>query len=313
MIRSLIKQPTTLGFLALLLWATASSTASFLSTLPPFEVLMFVFLINSCTTLTKISVKNEWKTLNISWKTWIIVVLGVGLQQIFYIFAFHLSPPAETDVIIYLWHLMALGFSSLVFKDKFKISYGLASLLGLSAILLLSYESLSLTSIAPGHLFALLCAVSWSLYTVLSRRLSHVGTNVLGVSCLVGFITTFFLHMTCEEFTCPNLTEALLLLYYSFGISFGAYILWTKAIQKGNASYLTLSAYMKPVVSLFLLCSFGFAVLNLNLILAALLVLSGGLISHPGFTTTMERLFDPIRQAFLPIIGRYNKESLVKA
>lgn len=305
MFRSLKITPTSLGFLALFLWSTASTSASFLTTLPPFQVLMIVFLTISVVALAKIWITKEWKTLKVNWKAWLVVILGVGVQQVFYILAFKYADPAEIDVIIYLWPMMAIGFASIILKERTKVRHGVASLLGLSALLLLTFDKLSFSHFEPGHIIALLCAVAWSLYSVLMQKMPNVGMNVIGTSCVVGSLVAGMIHFSYEEFIFPTVSQGFILLYYSLCISFGAYILWTVGIQKGKASYLTLSAYMKPVVSLLLLCSFGLATLNLKLMLAVLLVMSAGLISHSAIAAYCEDFFRNLANETVSVLVRH--------
>lgn len=302
MIRLLSEKPTLLGFIALFLWSTGSTTASFLSALPPFEVISIVFLAIFLITLTKIAVNQEWNTLKISWKSWLVAIFGIGVQQIFYILSYSFAPPAEADVIIFLWPLMALGLSCVLLGQSFKLRYAIASTLGILAISLLSFNKVSLANVSPGHVFALLCAMSWSLYTVLTRKTPDIGINVIGLSTFAGLVFTLSCHLSYETFVLPSLFQTVGLIYYCLGVSFGAYVLWTIAMQDGKANYLTLSAYMKPVLSILFLCTFGFAALSADLIVAVLMVVAGGVVSHPMIGTKIEAFifsqFSNIKMAF---------------
>lgn len=288
MIRLLSEKPTILGFIALFLWSTGSTTASFLSALPPFEVISLSFLAIFLITLLKVAVNREWDTLRISWKSWMLAIFGIGIQQIFYILSYSFAPPAEADVIIFLWPLMALGLSCLLLGQSFKFRYGLASTLGVLAIILLSFNKVSIANIAPGHIFALLCALSWSLYTVLSRKVPEIGINVIGISTFAGFMFTSTCHASFETFVMPSIPQFAGLAYYCLGVSFGAYVLWTVALQNGKANYLTLSAYMKPVFSILFLCTFGYATLSSELVVGVFLVIAGGLVAHPAIGRYVE-------------------------
>ena len=296
--------PTAYGFLALALWATASTAICFLKNIPPFQLAMMVFLINAVLTFLKISFKREWTTLNIPLSTWILVIAGIGLQQVFYIVAYHLAPPTEIDTLIYLWPLIAICVSCLILKDKFKITYAIASLLGLTAVLVLSYGKVSLSTFNIGHICALCCALTWGLYTVLMRNRKNVGINIIGLSYLPGAILAFFLHTSFEQFVFPTLNQLLILIYYSTVISLGGYVLWTKGVQRGHANCLALSAYMKPVASILLLCSFGFATLNIQIALAVCLVATAGLVCNDFVFSYLKHSFNSALQGSSLLLSR---------
>ncbi len=226
-------------------------------------------------------VTRDWESLRVSWQTWIVVLVGTCVQQVAYVLAYRFAPPVEIDILVYLWPAFAILLSLLLLGKKLSTKNGLSLMLGLLAVVFLSLNKLSQSSFHfnIGHIFALVCAFLWGLYTVLIRKVSPINMNIIGISYGVGAFFSLTLHLKYEAFILPNLSQVLILLYYGIFISFIAFCLWSKAIQKGKAVLLTLSSYFKPVVSLLLLCLFKLASFNLELGLACGMVLLSGLLN----------------------------------
>lgn len=289
MIRPLNISPTLSGFFALFLWSTAATTASSLQSLPRYELLTLCFVISSIFTLLKVSIRNEWKTLKAPLAAWALVIVGVVLQQFLYIFAFNLASPAEVDLLIYLWPSVAVILSTLMFRERIRPQHILAVILGITAVFLLSCNRVSFQCFSLGHLYAILCAVTWAFYTVASRNQPAINSNIIGISYGLGLIISLLLHVRYEVFILPTYFECGCLLYYSLALTLGAYSLWTMGIQYGHSRSLTLSAYMKPVFSLFLLCIFGLATITTELLLAAVCIMFAGIIASVDLVLNLKK------------------------
>lgn len=279
--RLLTNNPSLLGIMAILLWATGASAMSFMQNVPPFEFLTLTFGTIFGFTLIKLMITQDWQSVNLPLKNWLIIMLGIPMQQVFYVFAYQNAAPEEVDLLIYLWPLMTLGFMYMLFNKKLTIRHVIAALMGFTAIGILSLkEGSGGLSFAWGHLAAIFCALVWSLYTACSENGPKLSLNIFGMSCGIGFFIALIMHLVTEHTHIPTLTECTGLLYYLVFIAALPIIIWTQAIQKGNQVFLTTVCYFKPVISIILLISLGFATFSTQLLIACLLVIAAGLLSN---------------------------------
>lgn len=234
--------------------------------------------------------------------------MGAGLQQIFYLLAFSNAPAAEADIIIYLWPVLAVVCCSVIFREKILPRYWLAAAMGLTAVTAISAAKLqSGSALSVGHLCALLCAVSWAGYSVLAQRMKEVGTYIMGV--IYGLMALLFgLYAFAQgiDFVSMTSTEILVLLFHAGTITF-AFNFWTVGVQQGKAKQLTVSCYMKPVLSLLLLNFFGFAELTPVILGACMLVALSGLIAQGGVVELLSIVASQHRGLALELGHRYRK------
>lgn len=147
-----------------------------------------------------------------------------------------------------------------------------------------------------GYLFALMAALIWSTYTIISRYYENTPTEMVGMYCGVGALVTLVLHLHYETWVTPTAFEGLMvsLLGLSSGV---AYLLWTYGTQKGNLKLLGVLAYFTPVLSMGLLVLCGKEPMSVALVFACMLVVSGVVVGSIDWKK--------IRTAFLyPISSR---------
>lgn len=279
------KYPTLLGYLALIMWSTGATNACFLRDIPTFQVLGLVFLVSCIVSFVSLVKNKAWHQLKVPSKTYLLIFCGAGLQQLFYIFAFSKAPPVEADIIIYLWPVLAVLLCALFFKDKIRPRYWLAVVLGLASVVLPSISKLSEAnslSLNSGHLFAFLCAVCWASYSAFAQRMRGINLYTVGLVYAVMACLCFGYMLWAQiPFVWLTPSQTAVLIFYSFVVMF-ALQLWTKGMQFGKAKQLTVSSYLKPVISILLLYIFGLTELSLPLMVAVVLVALSGLIAQGG-------------------------------
>lgn len=254
---------------------------SFMKDVPPFEFLTLTFGAIFGVTLIRLMVTKKWETINLPLKNWVIMTLGIPLQQVFYVFAYQNAAPEEVDLLIYLWPLMTLGFMYILFNQKLTLRHCFAAIIGFTAISILSLkDGMGSFSFAWGHVAAIFCALVWSLYTAFSENGPPLTFNSFGMSCGIGFFIALALHLLYEHTHIPTAFECAGLCYYLIFIAILPIMMWTYAIQKGNQVFLTTVCYFKPVISIILLISLGFAFFSTQLLIACCLVISAGLLSN---------------------------------
>jgi drug/metabolite transporter (DMT)-like permease len=190
------------------------------------------------------------------------------------------APPAEANLINYLWPLLIVLFAGPILGLKLRASHLLGALLGAAGcVLLLAGGAHLAASAAPGYALALASAATWALYSVLSRRMSAVPTEAVAGFCAVSAALALVGHLLFEATVTPDGPTLLAVLATGAGPVGAAFFLWDIGMKRGDPRLLGTLAYATPVASTLLLCAGGFAPLTGTLLLAAALVAAGGLIA----------------------------------
>ena len=105
---------------------------------------------------------------------WLGGVGGLFGYHALYFAALQLAPPAEANLVNYLWPLLIVLLSAPLAGERLGWSHLLGAALGFAGVALLAFGRGASFSgdHALGYALALGCAFTWSLYSVLSRRLA---------------------------------------------------------------------------------------------------------------------------------------------
>jgi len=279
-----IKQGNLFGILAILLWSTLAALSVLTREIPPFQLVSMSFFIASFIGLfmlkkQKHSIK---KLLHIPFSSWIIGIIGLFGYHFFYFFAIKNAPVIEASLINYLWPLLIVLFSAFLPNEKLKWFHILGSLFGLlGAFLLVSkHGSFELKSeYLAGYIYALIAALIWSSYSVISRKLSHIPTYSVAGFCMATTILSLICHFIFEVTVIPDFTQILSIIMIGLGPVGGAFYVWDYGMKKGDIKLMGSLAYFAPLLSTFILIVFSLAVMNQTIAIACLLIILGSLIS----------------------------------
>ena len=273
--------PTVIGYCALLIWSLSAVATVHVRELPVLEVLTLTFMLAFITTCVRLTVAKEWSTINQPWYIWVIGVLGVCLQQFFYMRAFQNGPAAEVDVIIYLWPLLLLLFSGFLPKEKLRIRHIVSGLMCFFSLMLLNAgaEGVELhQENLVGYGYALVCALLWSGYTLSARYFKNVPSYVVGLYYGIGSIFAFIGHIVFESFVMPTPEQGIVLLFMGVLVCGCAYYFWDYGVKKGNMKFLAILSYFNPILSIGFLALILKIDLHPNIGVACLLIALGGLL-----------------------------------
>lgn len=275
------KYPNLSGYISLLLWSTCALATTQILRLPIFEILSIIFLSSFLLHSARLTLQKKWHLVRQPLSQWVLGISGVGVQQISYIFAFKLAPAAEVDLIVYLWPIFVTLLAMLKEKNSSRFRYLVGALIGFLGITLLNqgHDFLNLSGeVLKGFGFAFVCALSWSFYSVTSKRIPHVPSEVIGLYMGFSLLLTFPFHFMTEKFMMPSWWEASILTYMGVFTSGFAYYLWDYGMKKGNIFLLSVLSYMNPIVSISFLILAGVVAPTKTLAMSAFLVAVGGLI-----------------------------------
>lgn len=138
-----------------------------------------------------------------------------------------------------------------------------------------------------GYCLALLCAVTWSSYSVLSRKLGQTPTSSVAVFCLATAILSAVAHTTLEKTVWPDHIGVWLAI---IGLGIGpvglAFFVWDVGVKNGDIQLLGVASYAAPLLSTFVLVAAGITDLTWTLLTASVLITFGAIFATRASQST---------------------------
>lgn len=286
------KRGNLLGIAAILLWSTLALFTVLTGDIPPFQLVSISFFVASFIGLFMLRVqKHSFKVLfQIPFSAWLIGITGLFGYHFFYFFAVKNAPAVEANLLNYLWPLLIVLLSSFLPNERLRWFHIVGSLLGLiGAFLLVSKNgSLELDSqYTLGYIFAILAAITWSSYSVISKKLSHIPTYSVTGFCMATAILSLICHLFFEQTVVPTFTQLIASIILGLGPVGGAFYVWDYGIKNGEIKILGSLSYFIPLLSTFLLIIFSTANMTSTIAIACLLIVFGSLISSKEMILNM--------------------------
>jgi len=171
------------GMGAIALWGALATLSVLAGPIPPFQMVAMTFAIATAIGITRARWRGVgWKTL-VGWpaRVWLLGIGGLFGYHALYFAALQLAPPAEANLVNYLWPLLIVLLSAPLAGERLGWPHLLGALLGFAGVALLALgRGLDFSAAyLAGYLLALGCAVTWSLYSVLSRRFGETPTDAV--------------------------------------------------------------------------------------------------------------------------------------
>jgi drug/metabolite transporter (DMT)-like permease len=222
---------------------------------------------------------------------WGVGVFGLFGYHFFYFIALRNAPAVEASLIAYLWPLLIMLLSALLLGERlrwFHLAGGLAGFVGAS-LLVTRGQSLSFDpQYSLGYLAAGVCALTWSSYSVLSRRFGAVPTDSVGGFCGATAVLAFVCHLLFEQTVWPVGGQWLAILALGLGPVGAAFFTWDYGVKRGNIRVLGALSYGAPLLSTVLLVLFGLADPSWVLALACLFIVGGAVLAAGEFVKRRE-------------------------
>ncbi len=276
-------QATLIGFSAVALWALLALFAVGSAEIPPLQLNAICFAIGGAIGLVWVGASEGFGVLrSISWKVYAFGTAALFGYHLLYFWALRLAPPAEASLIAYLWPLLIVLFSGLLPGERLRPLHILGALIAFAgAALIVARGGVSASASAlPGYGLALLCALTWSGYSLISRRLGSVPTAAVAVYCLATAVLSAGAHLALEETIWPSTAlgwgSVLALGIGPVGLAFYT---WDIGVKRGDIQLLGTASYAAPLLSTLVLVSFGVAAASVILVLAAAMIAAGALLA----------------------------------
>jgi len=275
---------TAIGFVAVLLWALLALFTAASGRVPPFQLAAMAFTVGGGIGVASWLVRpSRMLALRQPKKVWLLGVAGLFGYHFFYFTALRNAPPVEAGLIAYLWPLLIVLFSALLPGERLRVHHVIGALLGLAgaALIVTGGGQVAFRSeYAFGYGMALVCALTWSSYSVLSRRFSGVPTDVVTGFCLATAVLAALCHVLLEQTVWPaGAGQWLAVLGLGFGPVGLAFYVWDYGVKHGDIQVLGASSYAAPLLSTLVLIATGFADLTWIVAVACLLITGGAVLA----------------------------------
>lgn len=284
---------TLIGLSAVLIWSTLALFGALAGPIPPLQLVAMAFTMVFALTLGVWLLRgdNPLTHMHQPAPVWALGIAGLFGYHLLYFVGIQNAPPAEANLINYLWPMLIVLFSALLPSGTgvgrlrwFHIAGAGLGLAGTALIVMgsglwdarLQFRS----EYAGGYLAAVGAALAWSSYSVLSRRFAHISTDAVGAFCGGTALLAWAAHLVLETSVWPSGPLAwCAVLGLGLGPVGGAFFVWDRGVKHGDLRVLGAAAYAAPLLSTGLLVAAGFADATWTLALACLLIIGGGLLA----------------------------------
>ena len=272
------------GLAAIGLWGSLAALSVLAGPIPPFQMVAMAFAVGAGIGIVRARHRGiGWAGL-VHWpvRVWLVGIGGLFGYHALYFGALQLAPPAEANLVNYLWPLLIVLLSAPFAAEGERGRLGWTHLtgaaLGFAGVALLAFgRGLAFSGDhALGYALALGCAVTWALYSVLSRRFGETPTDAIASFCAASAVLSLLCHLVFERTVWPaSMWSWLAVLALGLGPAGGAFYLWDHAVKRGDIRALGALSYATPILSTALLIACGMTDPTSTLLLAALLVTAG--------------------------------------
>ena len=275
---------TAIGFTAILMWSTLALLTTLTGRVPPLQLTAMAFSVAFSIGLFFWIGRGEnpKDLLRLPWPVWLLGVGGLFGYHLFYFMALRNAPAVQASLIAYLWPLLIVLFSSLLPGENLRWYHLIGALFGFAGAVVLvgGGEMLGFDrEYVPGYLAALVSALIWSTYSVLSRRWRTVPTSAVAGFCAVTAVLAWTSHFILEKTVWPAGWQWAAVVGLGIGPVGLAFYVWDWSVKHGDIKALGAISYLAPVISTILLIIAGRAVASWDLAVACGLIVGGAVLA----------------------------------
>lgn len=275
---------TAIGFIAVGLWSLLALFTVGSAPTPPLLLNAISFSIAGAVGLIWTASTGGFSQLRtVPWQVYVFGTVGLFGYHALYFSALRLAPAAEAGLIAYLWPLLIVLFSGLLPGETLRAGHLTGALLGFAgaAIIIAGTAGTGFErQFLPGYGLALMAALTWAGYSVISRRLGRVPTASVAIFCIATAVLSWGLHFAFEETVWPQgMLGWLATLALGLGPVGLAFYVWDIGVKRGDIQLLGISSYAAPLLSTLVLVLAGIANPSWVLAIAATLITGGALIA----------------------------------
>jgi drug/metabolite transporter (DMT)-like permease len=275
---------TLIGFSAILLWSFLAVFTAASGSVPPFQLTAMTFGIGGLAGVALWTVRpHAVKALRQPWQVWLLGVGGLFGYHFFYFTSLRNAPPVEAGLINYFWPLLIVLFSAMLPGERLRWHHVAGAFVALAgaALIVTGGAGFSFKSeYALGYGAALIGAVTWATYSVLSRRFAAVPSDAITGFCLVTAVLAAICHVLLERTVWPaDMWQWLAVFALGLGPVGLAFYVWDVGVKHGDIQVLGAASYAAPLLSTTLLIATGYAAYSHNVLIACVLITAGAVLA----------------------------------
>lgn len=254
---------TTAGHLSalitILIWGTTFiSTKVLLKDFMPIEILLYRFIIGYIALL--LIYPHRIKALNYKQELYLVAAgfCGVTLYFLLENISLTYTLASNVGVIISIAPFFTVIFAHLFLEyEKLRIRFFIGFTVAIIGILLIEFNGNFVLKLNPlGDILAILAAITWSIYSILMRRIGEFQYNTIGCTRKVFFYGLLFMapalfmfnfKLGLTRFT--SLSNLLNILYLGFGASALCFVTWNWAVKTLGVVKTSIYIYIVPVIT----------------------------------------------------------------
>ncbi len=267
------------------MWSLLALFTAASGSVPPFQLAAMCFAVGGAVGLAWIAAERRWRDLVQPWPVWMLGVAGLFGYHALYFTALRNAPPVEAGLIAYLWPLLIVVFSALLPGERLRWFHLAGAALGLvGTVLIVGRGGLAFEArYGLGYLAALGCALTWSTYSVVSRRFRNVPSAIVAGYCVATAVLAALAHRLFETTVWPaDIGEWLAVLGLGLMPVGAAFYVWDHGVKRGDIQLLGAASYVAPLLSTLILILAGFGVFTWSIAAAALLITGGAMLASKG-------------------------------
>lgn len=247
------------ALLTILIWGTTFiSTKVLLADFQPIEILFFRFVMGLLALLIvyphrmpKTTVRQELAFAGAG-------LCGVSLYYLLENIALTYTMASNVGVIISVAPFFTAILSRIFLKqdEKLRASFFIGFLVAMAGIALISFNGSSLQLNPLGDLLALLAALLWACYSILTRKISDFGYHTVQITRRVFFYgilfmtpALFFFDFRFDLGRFADLTCLLNMIFLGLGASALCFVTWNFAVRLLGAVKTSIYIYLVPVIT----------------------------------------------------------------
>lgn len=275
---------TLIGFSAILLWSFLAFFTAASGTMPPFQLTAITFGIGGLAGVAMWTIRPKaMQALRQPWQVWLLGVGGLFGYHALYFASLRIAPPVEAGLINYFWPLLIVLFSAMLPGERLRWFHVGGALLALAGAALIVTGGQGFTfkgEYALGYLCALGGALTWSTYSVLSRRFAAVPSDAITGFCLVTAVLAGICHLLFERTLWPtDLCQWAAIVGLGLGPVGLAFYVWDIGVKHGDIQVLGAASYAAPLLSTSILIATGYAAYSNTVLIACLLITAGAVLA----------------------------------
>lgn len=247
------------ALLTIIIWGTTFiSTKILLADFQPVEILFFRFVMGFLVLLA--AYPKRLRTADFKQELTFVAagLCGICLYYLLENIALTFTLASNVGVIISVAPFFTAILAHLFMKseEKLRIQFFVGFAVAMAGIILISFNGSKLELNPIGDLLAVVAALVWACYSILTRKISSFGYSVIlstrrtffyGILFMIPTLVFFDFQLDISRFT--NMTYLFNILYLGLGASALCFVTWNFAVKKLGAVKTSVYIYMVPVIT----------------------------------------------------------------